>query len=164
MRQCTNTGGISPHTSLLVTHLPCLSQFSETGRCNIPAYAIALRLMATVSCPSIKRILLYRLSYIYSCAIYFILSILHICFSETVGTRFSGLKALTNITNGVFYVSSHGGRPFFVKQLFIFIIALFSLNYLENIQLTPTDGIPVYYSVRDRGIGYIGTHSTIFLF
>ena len=57
-----------------------------------------------------------------------------------------------------------GDTYFLLNNYLFFIIALFSLNYLENIQLTPTDGIPVYYSVRDRGIGYIGTHSTIFLF
>lgn len=44
--------------TLLITHL-------ETGDSNIPAYAFALRLMATVSCPSIKRILLYRLGYMF---------------------------------------------------------------------------------------------------
>ena len=30
-----------------------------------PAYAIALRVMATISCPSIKRILLYRFDYMF---------------------------------------------------------------------------------------------------
>ena len=43
---------------LLITHL-------ETGDSNIPAYAFALRLMATISCPSIKCILLYRLGYMF---------------------------------------------------------------------------------------------------
>lgn len=63
--QCTNTGGIPPHTSLLVTHLSCLPQFSETGRCGAesldqPAYGIDHCVSsATTSCPSIKRILLY---------------------------------------------------------------------------------------------------------
>lgn len=37
------------------------------------------------------------------------------------------------------------------------------LDYLENIQLTPANNIPAYYSVGIMAYGYVGTHLTIFL-
>lgn len=143
--------------TLLITH-------PETGDSNIPAYAFALRLMATVSCPSIKRILLYRFGYMFFSR--FILPYLFcaLVFQTRLALGFPFLRRSQALQTEPFMFPLTGDDHFFVKQLIFFIVALFSLNYLENIQLTPTDGMPVYYSVRDRGIGYIGTHSTIFLF
>lgn len=55
--QCTNTGGIPPHTSLLVTHLYCDLQLYR--QYSHKTYT-KLLLLFSISCPSIKCILLYR--------------------------------------------------------------------------------------------------------
>ena len=90
---------------LLTTHL-------ETGDSSIPAYAFALRLMATISCPSIKRISLYRLCYVFFSRFTLPYLFCILTSQERLALGFPVIEALKHYKRSL-YVSSHGGRPFF---------------------------------------------------
>lgn len=103
----------------------CLSQFYETGRCDVPILIfqyVSAYLMAT-KLPCIINVYCFMVStHIDLRSMLRLVSHLATCFSGTVGTRFPDAIALTSVTNGVFYPSTGWRHQFLLNMLILCVI------------------------------------------
>ena len=118
--------GISTQPACLTCHpLILLITHSETGNSNIPAYAFALRLMATISCPSWLHVLcsIDSITYVVA-ATYFTLSILLLISQIRLALRL--LTSEHYVTNVVFISPIRGHLILLITVYF----NVFRITYL----------------------------------